>query len=255
VARRLRGLAAALRELSEGKLKTALKKWFDTWDDLEASTPASDKLVAALEAELKARTLKGEAKELAKKILERKDQLSKKTMWMVGGDGWAYDIGYGGLDHVFAMGEDVNVLIVDTEVYSNTGGQSSKATPIGAVAQFQASGKKTKKKDLGLQLMTYGNVYVANVAMGADQNQLIKALKEAEAHKGPSIVVAYAPCINHGIKAGMSNMLVEMKEAVNAGYWFLYRYNPDTKGPDGNRPGLWSGACAGIRPCAWGSCP
>ncbi len=233
------GYATALRELSEGKLKAALKKWFETWDDLEASTPASDKLVAALEAELKARTLKGEAKDLAKKILERKDQLSKKTMWMVGGDGWAYDIGYGGLDHVFAMGEDVNVLIVDTEVYSNTGGQSSKATPIGAVAQFQASGKKTKKKDLGLQLMTYGNVYVANVAMGADQNQLIKALKEAQAHKGPSIVVAYAPCINHGIKAGMSNMLIEMKEAVNAGYWFLYRYNPDTKGKDGN-PGVFT---------------
>ena len=159
--------------------------------------------------------------------LLRKNDLSKKTMWMYGGDGWAYDIGYGGLDHVFAMGEDVNVLLVDTEVYSNTGGQSSKATPIGAVAQFQAAGKKTGKKDLGKLLMGYDNVYVAQCCMGANPNQLIKAIKEAEAHKGPSIVICYAPCINHGIKKGMNNVQQEMKDAVASGYWNLYRYNPE----------------------------
>ena len=154
--------------------------------------------------------------------------MSKKTMWMYGGDGWAYDIGYGGLDHVFAMGEDVNVLLVDTEVYSNTGGQSSKATPVGAVAQFQASGKKTKKKDLGMLMMTYDNVYVAQCSMGADPAQLIKAIREAEAHKGPSIVNSYAPCINHGIKKGMGCVQQEMKDAVASGYWNLYRYSPET---------------------------
>ena len=166
---------------------------------------------------------------LAADILSKKEYLAKKSMWIFGGDGWAYDIGYGGLDHVFAMGEDVNVLLVDTEVYSNTGGQSSKATPVGAVAQFQASGKKTKKKDLGMLMMTYDNVYVAQCSMGANPNQLIKAIKEAEAHKGPSIVICYAPCINHGIKKGMNNVQQEMKDAVNSGYWNLYRYSPETK--------------------------
>lgn len=170
-----------------------------------------------------------EEQAIVDEILKRKKDMSKKTMWMYGGDGWAYDIGYGGLDHVFAMGEDVNVLLVDTEVYSNTGGQSSKATPIGAVAQFQTSGKKTKKKDLGMLMMTYDNVYVAQCSMGANPNQLIKAIKEAEAHKGPSIVICYAPCINHGIKKGMNNVQQEMKDAVNSGYWNLYRYSPETK--------------------------
>ena len=146
---------------------------------------------------------------------------------MYGGDGWAYDIGYGGLDHVIATGEDINVFIIDNEVYSNTGGQSSKATPLGAVAEFQASGKKTRKKDIAQILKTYGDVYVASVAMGADMNQLIKAIREAEEHKGPSVIVAYTPCTVHGIKSGMQNVQEEMKRAVQSGYWPLYRYNPD----------------------------
>ena len=150
---------------------------------------------------------------------------------MFGGDGWAYDIGFGGLDHVIASGEDINVFVVDTEVYSNTGGQSSKATPLGAVAQFASSGKRSKKKDLGAIFQTYGNVYVAQVAMGADANQLIKALHEAEQHKGPSVIIAYTPCVAHGIKAGMANVQNEMKRAVDAGYWTLYRYNPSAEKP------------------------
>ena len=206
-------------------VKAAIVGYFAVYDDLDASTPATEKLVAALESA----KLTAEEQTIAQEILKRKKDLAKKTMWMYGGDGWAYDIGYGGLDHVFAMGEDVNVLLVDTEVYSNTGGQSSKATPVGAVAQFQASGKKTKKKDLGMLLMNYDNVYVAQCAMGANPGQLIKALKEAEAHKGPSIVICYAPCINHGIKRGMSGVQQEMKDAVASGYWNLYRYSPETK--------------------------
>ena len=204
-------------------VKAAIAKWQETYDDLDASTPATAELVRLLESG----TFSAEEQKVVDEILKRKHDMSKKTMWMYGGDGWAYDIGYGGLDHVFAMGEDVNVLLVDTEVYSNTGGQSSKATPVGAVAQFQASGKKTKKKDLGMLMMTYDNVYVAQCSMGANPNQLIKAIKEAEAHKGPSIVICYAPCINHGIKAGMSKVQDEAKRAVEAGYWPLYRYNPD----------------------------
>ena len=206
-------------------VKAAIAKWLETYEDLDASTPATEALVALLENG----KFSAEEQAIVDEILKRKKDMSKKTMWMYGGDGWAYDIGYGGLDHVFAMGEDVNVLLVDTEVYSNTGGQSSKATPIGAVAQFQASGKKTKKKDLGMLMMTYDNVYVAQCSMGANPNQLIKAIKEAEAHKGPSIVICYAPCINHGIKKGMNNVQQEMKDAVNSGYWNLYRYSPETK--------------------------
>ena len=163
------------------------------------------------------------------RLLTMADKLVRKSVWILGGDGWAYDIGYGGLDHILASGRNVKVLVMDTEVYSNTGGQSSKATPVGAVAQFQASGKKTKKKDLGMLMMTYDNVYVAQCSMGANPNQLIKAIKEAEAHKGPSIVICYAPCINHGIKKGMNNVQQEMKDAVNSGYWNLYRYSPETK--------------------------
>ncbi len=159
-------------------------------------------------------------------ILKESDQLAKKSMWMYGGDGWAYDIGFGGLDHVLCTGEDVNVLVVDTEVYSNTGGQSSKATPVGAVAQFAASGKKTDKKDLGSLFMTYGNIYVAQVAMGANPNQLVRVLKEAEAYPGPSLVIAYAPCISHGIVKGMAYAQPEAKLAVESGYWVLYHYNP-----------------------------
>ncbi|MBQ2191848.1 MAG: pyruvate:ferredoxin (flavodoxin) oxidoreductase, partial [Clostridia bacterium] len=168
-----------------------------------------------------------ECDEVAKQIYELRDMFTKKSQWIFGGDGWAYDIGYGGLDHVLAMDEDVNVLVMDTEVYSNTGGQSSKATPTGSVAKFAAAGKRTKKKDLGMMAMSYGYVYVAKVCMGADKNQLVKAITEAEAYKGPSLIIAYAPCINHGIKSGMGKSQAEAKKAVEAGYWPLYRYNPD----------------------------
>jgi pyruvate-ferredoxin/flavodoxin oxidoreductase len=163
------------------------------------------------------------------------DHLVKKSVWMFGGDGWAYDIGYGGLDHVLASGIDVNVLVFDTEVYSNTGGQASKATPTGAVAQFAAAGKQTRKKDLGRMAICYGNIYVAQVAMGANQAQLLKAVKEAEAYNGPSLIIAYAPCINHGLRCGMDKVQDEIKAAVDAGYWHLYRYNPDLK-KEGKNP-------------------
>ena len=198
------------------------KAWLDAFDDFDASRATTDALVAELETM---------SSETADKILQRKDQLSKKCFWMFGGDGWAYDIGFGGLDHVVASGEDINVFVVDTEIYSNTGGQSSKATPLGAVAQFASSGKKSRKKDLGAIFQTYGNVYVAQVAMGADSNQLIKAVHEAEQHKGPSVIIAYTPCAAHGIKAGMANVQEEMKRAVDAGYWLLYRYNPNEEKP------------------------
>ncbi|MBR1559085.1 MAG: pyruvate:ferredoxin (flavodoxin) oxidoreductase [Clostridia bacterium] len=198
----------------------AIDQWLDTYDDIDANAAASRDLIALLEA-------RGD--DDAKTILKYKDQLAKKTFWMYGGDGWAYDIGFGGLDHVVASGENVNVLVVDTEIYSNTGGQSSKATPVGAVAQFAASGKKRPKKDLGGMLMTYGNVYVAQVAMGADNAQLVRALKEAEAFDGPSVVIAYAPCQSHGLKCGMAKVQDEMKRAVESGYWNLYRYDPNAE--------------------------
>lgn len=208
------------------------QNWLDTFDDFDASRNTTDALVAELE---------GVSTDLTQKILARKDQLAKKCFWMFGGDGWAYDIGFGGLDHVIASGEDINVFVVDTEVYSNTGGQSSKATPLGAVAQFASAGKRSRKKELGAIFQTYGNVYVAQVAMGADPNQLIKALQEAEQHKGPSVIVAYTPCVNHGIKAGMNKVQEEMKRAVEAGYWTLYRYNPNAEQPmtvDSKKPTL-----------------
>lgn len=160
-------------------------------------------------------------------ILERSDYLTKKSVWVFGGDGWAYDIGYGGLDHVLASAHDINVLVMDTEVYSNTGGQASKATPAGAVAKFAAAGKPTKKKDLGMMAMTYGYVYVASVSMGANKNQLLKAVSEAESYHGPSLILAYSPCINHGINMGKSQE--EEQKAVETGYWPLYRYDPRLK--------------------------
>ncbi len=209
----------------------AAEVWLENWDNGNRSKADSRALLGALE-DLE---VTGEAADLKLFIQEHSDQLTKKSMWMYGGDGWAYDIGYGGLDHVLASGNDVNILIVDTEVYSNTGGQSSKATPIGAVAQFAAGGKPTVKKDLGMLAMSYGYIYVAQVALGADQNQLIKALQEAEAYKGPSIIIAYAPCINHGIVKGMANSQVESKLAVQSGYWNLYRYNPELK-KEGKNP-------------------
>lgn len=197
--------------------KAAFEKWLETKDNGNANVAASKAVVAALGNESHA---------VAKEILALKDYLSKKSVWIFGGDGWAYDIGYGGLDHVIASGEDVNILVMDTEVYSNTGGQSSKSTPVGAVAKFAASGKRIRKKDLGLMATTYGYVYVAQVAIGANQAQYFKALKEAEAYPGPSLIIAYAPCIAHGLKTGMGKTQAEGKNAVESGYWHLYRFNP-----------------------------
>ena len=221
-AQKLRALELLKSEIP-ARLKEALEGWLAAFDDFSSSAAASKKLTAALAA--------APQDEKVREMLANRDQLSKKTFWMYGGDGWAYDIGFGGLDHVLAMGENVNALIVDTEVYSNTGGQSSKSTPIGAVAQFCISGKKVGKKDLGAMLMTYGNIYVAQVAMGADMNQLVTALREAEGYDGPSVVIAYAPCLSHGIKRGMGCAQEEMKRAVAAGYWLLYRYDPRKEKP------------------------
>ncbi|MHB1041274.1 MAG: pyruvate:ferredoxin (flavodoxin) oxidoreductase [Eubacteriales bacterium] len=207
-------------------LKDAFQEWLEGKDDSEASRSASVKIISLLE---------GQTNPVLQEIAGKKDFLVKKSQWIFGGDGWAYDIGYGGLDHVLASGEDVNVIVFDTEVYSNTGGQSSKSTPAAAIAKFAASGKKTKKKDLGMMAMSYGYVYVAQIAMGADQSQTLKAIKEAESYKGPSLIIAYAPCINHGLKAGMDKSQAEMEKAVKSGYWHLYRFNPDLK-KEGKNP-------------------
>ena len=197
--------------------KAAFQEWIGAKENAEGSRAASIKVIEACEKE---------SADVAKEILSLKQYLVKKSVWIFGGDGWAYDIGYGGLDHVLASGDDVNVLVMDTEVYSNTGGQSSKATPVGAVAKFAASGKKIRKKDLGMMAMSYGYVYVAQVSMGASQNQYFKALKEAEEYPGPSLIIAYSPCINHGIRSGMGTTQLQAKKAVEAGYWHLYRFNP-----------------------------
>ena len=210
-------------------MKVACEDYLAAFDDFDASRKAADALVACAQASMG--KLTNSAQEVCDEVLKFKDQLAKKTFWMFGGDGWAYDIGFGGLDHVVASGANVNVLVVDTEVYSNTGGQSSKATPAGAVAQFAASGKKTGKKDLGAILMSYGNVYVAQVAMGANYNQLVKVLKEAEEYEGPSVIIAYAPCTSHGLKCGMHDVQGEMKRAVESGYWSLYHYDPRKENP------------------------
>ncbi len=199
------------------ELKAAMQEWIDGKDSAAASKQATDKLLPLVEAC---------GCDYCKQIVELKQYLIKKSQWIFGGDGWAYDIGYGGLDHVLASGEDVNVLVMDTEVYSNTGGQSSKATPVGAVAKFASSGKRIRKKDLGAMAMTYGYVYVAQVAMGANHNQYLQALKEAEAFPGPSLIIAYAPCINHGNKNGMGVSQLTEKRAVECGYWHLWRFNP-----------------------------
>ena len=201
-------------------LKAACEEYLSTIDCGKTNSPATDALIAALK---KSKTKASE------EILKDADYLRKKSMWIFGGDGWAYDIGFSGLDHVLAQGEDVNIFVFDTEVYSNTGGQSSKSTPTGAIAQFAAAGKEVKKKDLAGIAMTYGYVYVAHIAMGADYNQCIKAIAEAEAYNGPSLIIGYAPCINHGIKGGMKIAQTEEKKAVQAGYWHLYRYNPTLK--------------------------
>ncbi len=204
-------------------VKAACKDYLDTKEDSKLNRAASDALIEKLEA---IADCDCEAGQLAKKTLIDKDCLAKKSMWIFGGDGWAYDIGFGGLDHVIASGKNVNILVFDTEVYSNTGGQASKATPVGSVAQFAAAGKSVKKKDLAAIAMSYGYVYVAQVAMGADFNQCIKAFTEAESYNGPSLIIAYAPCINHGIKGGMSIAQLEEDKAVKAGYWNCFRFDP-----------------------------
>jgi pyruvate-ferredoxin/flavodoxin oxidoreductase len=197
--------------------KEAFAAWIEAKDITAASKLASAKVLEVIA---------NSASEYATVIKGLKQYLVKKSVWAFGGDGWAYDIGYGGLDHVLASGKDVNILVLDTEVYSNTGGQSSKSTPVGAVAKFAAAGKRVRKKDLGAMAMTYGYVYVAQIAMGANQSQVLKALKEAEEYPGPSLIIAYAPCINHGLRAGMGKTQKEEELAVECGYWHLYRYNP-----------------------------
>lgn len=230
------GLEEAMQQLVEKNIEPRFKEliadWLNYKDDGEISKTASEKLMKELENYKSADT---EVMQLIGQIKDRKDYLIKRSHWIVGGDGWAYDIGYGGLDQVMASGEDINVLVFDTEVYSNTGGQASKSTPTAAVAKFASSGKKAGKKDLGRMMMTYGNVYVAQVGIHADNNQLIKALREAESYKGPSIIIAYSPCINHGIREGMGRSMATIKKAVKAGYWHLYRYNPDLK-KEGKNP-------------------
>ena len=204
-------------EKASEEVKAACKEWLDTFNSGITNGAATDKLVAALE---------GVDCDVCKDIVKNKDFLAKKSQWVFGGDGWAYDIGFGGVDHVLASGQDINVMVFDTEVYSNTGGQSSKSTPTGAVAQFAAGGKETKKKDMASIAMSYGYVYVAQIAMGADFNQTVKAIAEAEAYPGPSLIIAYAPCINHGIKKGMSKAQTEEELAVKCGYWHNFRFNP-----------------------------
>jgi pyruvate-ferredoxin/flavodoxin oxidoreductase len=217
--------------------REAFGEWLAAREKANESQVASEKVMAAL---------KSESHPIAADLIPLEQYLVKKSIWIFGGDGWAYDIGYGGLDHVLASGEDINVLVVDTEVYSNTGGQSSKSTPIAAIAKFAASGKKIRKKDLGMMAMSYGYVYVAQVAMGSSQNQFMKALKEAEAYPGPSIIIAYSPCISHGLRIGMGQSQYEQELAVKSGYWSNFRYNPlleaegknpfelDSKEPDWN---------------------
>ncbi|WP_206812913.1 pyruvate:ferredoxin (flavodoxin) oxidoreductase [Paradesulfitobacterium ferrireducens] len=210
----------AIETAISDRLRDALREWLTGMDDAAASKAAAAKLIPALQAEAAGNDLLGQ-------ILAKKDYLIKKSQWIIGGDGWAYDIGYGGLDHVLASGENVNILVLDTEVYSNTGGQSSKSTPTAAVAKFQAAGKRIRKKDLGMMAMSYGYVYVAQVALGSNMAQTLKAIQEAEAYDGPSLIIAYSPCINHGIKSGMDKSVLEAKKAVEAGYWHLYRFNPE----------------------------
>ena len=227
-------IAASLKELiglnPGDAITAAANAWLEAKEDSKTTRAVSDALATALKA-----YAGGPAAAKAAEVLELEDYFAKRSTWIIGGDGWAYDIGYGGLDHVLATGENVNVLVLDTEVYSNTGGQSSKSTPTGAVAQFAAGGKAIKKKDLGMMAMSYGYVYVAQIAMGASQNQTLKAFAEAEAWDGPSLIIAYSPCINHGIKGGMTISQKHEKEAVDCGYWHLYRFNPSLKA-EGKNP-------------------
>ena len=207
------------------EMKALFQKWLDNRKDYAVTREVCDALVPMMEAC---------GCDTCKSLLALKQYIPARSQWIFGGDGASYDIGYGGLDHVLASGENVNVLVLDTEVYSNTGGQSSKSTPVGAIAKFAASGKKIRKKDLGMMAMSYGYVYVAQVAMGSSPVQYMNAIKEAEAYDGPSLIIAYAPCINHGLKAGMGLSQKEEKLAVDCGYWHLYRYNPALEGTDKN---------------------
>ena len=213
---------AMAKDGTSADFKAAAQEWLDGKDDADASKLAAAKLKPLIAAGAE------QGCEICKELKTLDHYLIKRSQWIIGGDGASYDIGYGGLDHVIASGEDVNILVLDTEVYSNTGGQSSKSTPLGAIAQFAAQGKRIRKKDLGLMATTYGYVYVAQIAMGADQAQTLKAIREAEAYPGPSLIIAYAPCINHGlkIKGGMGKSQAEEGRAVECGYWHLWRYNP-----------------------------
>ena len=228
-------LETLMKKFLELKVSTPLNDAFNEWlennDDFEESKKAAIKIESLIANE----TDNEEANKIIERIKNLKDYLVKKSVWIYGGDGWAYDIGFSGVDHVLASGDDINIIVFDTEVYSNTGGQSSKATPLAAVAKFAASGKKVRKKDLGLMMTTYGYVYVAQVAMGANQAQTLKAIKEAESYHGPSLIIAYAPCINHGLKAGMGKTQRREKEAVASGYWHLWRFNPLLK-EEGKNP-------------------
>ena len=208
---------AALKETASESLKAAIDAWNETKTNGEANKAATAALIAELEKD---------GSEAAKEILAKKEYLGKKSVWIFGGDGWAYDIGFGGVDHVLASGNDVNIFVFDTEVYSNTGGQASKASNIGQVAQFAAAGKEIKKKSLAEIAMSYGYIYVAQVAMGANPAQTLKAIQEAEAYPGPSLIIGYAPCEMHSIKGGMINCQKEMKKAVECGYWNMFRFNP-----------------------------
>ena len=207
-------------------VKALYQEWLDNKDDGARSRELSDKILAAIE---------NSDNDCDKKVKSLGQYLVKRSQWIIGGDGASYDIGFGGLDHVIASGKNVNILVIDTEVYSNTGGQASKATPLGAIAKFAAAGKRIRKKDLGLIASTYGYVYVAQVAMGASDAQCLKAFREAEAYDGPSIIIAYAPCINHGLKVGMGKSQAEEAKAVACGYWHLWRYNPELE-KEGKNP-------------------
>ena len=213
-------------ETSNEELKKAITEYISTFDKTDENGIASDELIAVLE--------KCDS-EIAKEILRDKDYIAKKSQWIFGGDGWAYDIGYGGLDHVLAARKDVNIFVFDTEVYSNTGGQASKSTNMGAIAQFAAAGKDIKKKDLASIAMSYGYVYVAQVSLGANMAQTVKAIKEAESYDGPSLIIGYSPCISHGIRKGMGFAAEEMKLAVDSGYWNLFRFDP-RRGLEGKNP-------------------
>ena len=234
----------AMEEGVSNAIKTAMEGWLAGMDDAVESKKYGDEL---------GRLLKEVSHGLLKEIYDDRDLFVKKSHWVFGGDGWAYDIGFGGVDHVLASGDDINILVLDTEVYSNTGGQSSKATPTGAIAKYAASGKKIGKKDMARMMMSYGYVYVASISMGANKNQTLKAILEAENYPGPSLIIAYAPCINQGIKKGMGKTQLEEKLAVESGYWPMFRYNPelvkegknpftlDSKAPDGTLQEFLSG--------------